>query len=90
MSGFGLDRRQGNSWSVLPLLAGSTLSDSRSKAAVAKNVVAVNGCLLDFLRTHPPGQQRKFKLIAATIACLARAAAGALIRLLPIWNRYRT
>jgi hypothetical protein len=36
-----------------PLMAGSTLSASRSNAAVA-HVVALNGCLLDYLRfTYP-------------------------------------
>ena len=44
-------------------MAVSTLSTSRSKAAVAKNVVAVNGCLLDFLRIHPPGQEQSFVVL---------------------------
>jgi len=41
----------------------STLLATCSKADVANNVVVVNGCLLDFLRIHPPGQVRP--LIAA-------------------------
>jgi hypothetical protein len=50
-----------------PLLAGSTLSASRSKAAVAKNGVAANDSLLVYPRIHTPGQKRSFERIAANI-----------------------
>lgn len=49
-------------------LAGSTLSATRSKAAVANKVVVVNGCLLDFPRI--PGQKRKIRLAHASGSCL--------------------
>jgi len=55
-------------------LAGSTLSASRSKAAVAKNVVAENGCLLDFLRIHPPGQKLSVRVTEVNGGSSAKAA----------------